>query len=335
MVKENIYNLFIDSFSRDKKHFHKWLISWDYQIKRNKRNKKYSQELPHDFLDYQGKQDLVKWMKWFLPLYPDYFGAEHLQNLINESLENDKRIISELELDYDFSDYHLNIGLNNAHDFFIPHMYPVQERYEIKNVLDFGAGYGRQANLWSNISDGIYLAMDAIPNSYCLQNLYLKNLGKPVYDYVENPADFKFENDKKGIYHLPTWRCDLLPDNSFDLVICVQVLPELNSKLVKTMLSQFNRILKPGGMLYIRDNTYSWKPAGKINVDTYLQNNNFVLEFKPHVIDMIDIIGIPRIWRKIDPKVQDSQKFGAKQKMKQFIVDIDTFLGGKLSKIKG
>ena len=236
-------------------------------------------------------------------------------------------------LDYDFSDYHLNVGLNNAHDFYIPQMYPVQERYKIKNVLDFGAGYGRQANLWSTITDGIYMAMDAIPNSYCLQHLYFKQLGKPVYDYVENPSDFTFNNDKKGIYHIPTWRYDLIPDNSFDLVLCVQVLPELNSKLVKTMIKQFNRILKPGGMLYIRDNAYSWKPAGKVNVDNFLQNNNFVLEFKPHVIDKVDILGVPRIWRKVDPEVSKSQMYSFKQKANQFLIDVDAFSGNRLSKL--
>ncbi len=334
MGKENIIDLFKDSYAKDKKYIKKWLVSWAYQIKRNQKNQKYEDTLPDDFYKFQGKQDLVKWMKWFLPKYPDYIGTEHLQNLINASLENDKKIIKELELDYDFSDYHLNIGLNNAHDFYIPQMYPVQERYKIKNVLDFGAGYGRQANLWSSVNDSIYLAMDAIPNAYCLQNLYLKNLGKPFNDYIENPEGFEFHNDKKGIYHIPTWRYDLIPDNSFDLVLCVQVLPELNSKLVKTMMLQFQRILKPGGVLYIRDNTYSWKPAGKVDVDKFLQKNNFVLEFKPHVIDKVDIIGVPRIWRKIDPEVRNSQLYSFNQKMNQFLKDADTFSGGRLSKLK-
>lgn len=330
----NLYDLFVDCLSKDKKYIKRWIVSWDYQIKRNQRNLKYDDNLPDDFFNYAGRQDLIKWMKWFSPVYPDYIGPGHLQNLIKESLGNDKRIIEEIGLDYDFSDYHDNIALNNAHDYFIPHMYPVQERYKIQNVLDFGAGYGRQANLWSTKTDGIYLAMDAIPNSYCLQNLYYKNLGKPLFDYIENPDGFSFQEDKKGIYHLPTWRYDLIPDNSFDLVMCVQVLPELNSKLVKTMLAQFRRILKPGGMLYIRDNAYSWKPAGKINVEKFLMRHNFVLEFKPHVIDKVDIVGVPRIWRKIDPAVMNSQKFSLDHKINQWIIDLDTFTGGRLRKIK-
>jgi len=334
MNKKNIYDLFIECYKHDKAYIKTWITAWDYQVKRNKRNQKYNNDLPDDFFNYNGKEDILKWMKWALPVYPDYIGPDNLQKFITESFENDKRVIKEIGLDYDFSDYHLNIGLNNAHDFFIPQMYPVQERYKIKNVLDFGAGYGRQANLWSTKTDGVYMAMDAIPNSYCVQNLYLKKLGKPLYDYVENPSNFSFHKDKKGIYHLPTWRYDLIPDNSFDLVICIQVLPELNSKLVKTMLLQFNRILKPGGMLYIRDNAYSWKPAGKINVENFLQENNFVLEFKPHVIDMIDIVGVPRLWRKIDPEVRNSQKYNFNQRVVQFVNDFDAFSGGQLRKIK-
>ena len=334
MNKDNIYDLFTKSYLKDKAYIKKWIISWDYQTKRNKRNQKYNNDLPEDFFNYKGKEDILKWMKWALPVYPDYVGSEYLQKHIDFSLENDKRIINELGLEYDFSNYHLNIGLNNAHDFFIPQMYPVPEKNKIKNVLDFGAGYGRQANLWSSRTDSIYAAMDAIPNSYCTQNLYLKNLGKPFYDYIENPTDFSFNNDKKGIYHLPTWRYDLIPDNSFDLVICIQVLPELGSKLVKTMLTQFNRILKPGGMLYLRDNAYSWKPAGKINVENFLLENNFVLEFKAHVVDMVDIVGIPRLWRKIDTEVKNSQSFGFNQKVNQLIIDIDAYSGGRLRKIK-
>lgn len=331
---KNIYRLFTERLSNDSQYIKKWLVSWDYQIKRNKRNRKYDNELPDDFYKFGGPQDLIKWMKWFLPEYPDYIKTEQLHNLIDESRKNDQRILKEIGLDHDFSDYHLNVGLNNAHDFFIPQMYPVQERYKIKNVLDFGAGYGRQANLWSSVNDGIYLAMDAVPNSYCLQNLYLRNIGKPLYDYIENPSDFKFDKNKKGLYHLPTWRYDLIPDNSFDLVLCVQVLPELNSKLVKEMILQFNRILKPGGMLYIRDNAYSWKPAGKVNVDRFLRNNNFALEFKAHVIDKGDILGVPRIWRKIDPEVLNSQKYSFNNKVAQFISDADTFTGGRMSRIK-
>jgi len=87
-------------------------------------------------------------------------------------------------------------------------------------------------------------------------------------------------------------------------------------------------------MLYIRDNAYSWKPAGKVNVEKCLKKNNFTLECKPHVIDKVDIFGVPRIWRKTDPEVMNSQLFGFDHKINQLLIDIDAFSGGNLRKIK-
>lgn len=265
----------------------------------------------------------------FMEKYTDYLPSALTQPLVDQSLENDKQILSKLSLNFDYKNYRQNIGINNAHDFILPNLYPVPERYRIRNVIDFGAGYGRQANLWtSNVQDGIFVGMDAIPNSYCLQNLYYQQLDKPLYDYIEDPAAFKIDPAKKGIYHLPTWRYDLLPDNTFDLVMFVQVLPELNSKLISTMMKEFHRALKPGGMIYIRDHASIWKPAGKMDVGAFLAENGFVLEFQPHLVLDGDIHGIPRLWRKIDPAVKASQEQTAEMKKKQLAEDIDTLTGG-------
>src|ERR1700739_257642 len=335
-MEPDIQSKFLEVFNRDKpEYIRSWLVAWDYQVKRKKRNVQYDPGLPSDFFSYHGPEDLVKWMNWFNFDFNNYLPESSINPLIEQSLANDKKILAKLNLDYDFTTYSKRVGLNNAHDFFIPTMYPVPERYKIKNVLDFGAGCGRQANLWSMNNDNIYVGMDAIPNSYCLQHIYYSNLDKPVYDYVSNPEGLKIDNDKKGIYHLPTWRYDLLPDHFFDMVIAVQVLRELNSTLVSRMLTEFHRILKPGGMLYIRDHHDKWKPAGKMNIDRFLLSHGFTLEFKPHIIEGQDLHSIPRIWRKNDPKVMDSQKPSFKAKMRSVLEDVDAFSGGALRKIAG
>jgi len=331
-MPEALEQKFLSVLEKDRSAFtRKWMIEWDYQKIRNKRGVQYDESLPQDFFSYKGKEDMVKWMNWFSASYPDYFPSELIKPLIESSIEVDKKILQNLGLDFNFSNYHKNIGLNNAHDFLFPNLYPVPERNKVKNVIDFGAGYGRQANLFTNkIFDGVFVGIDAIPNSYCLQHLYYSNLGKSFTDYIDAPEKFRIE--KQGIYHLPTWRTDLLPENYFDLVMCVQVLPELNSTLVKHMMKQFHRALKPGGMLYIRDHSSVWKPAGKINVDEFLSENGFSLEFKPHIINDKDLHGIPRIWRKNDPEVIASQTMSFNSKVKQTIGDLDVFSGGLLSK---
>jgi len=100
------------------------------------------------------------------------------------------------------------------------------------------------------------------------------------------------------------------------------------------MLVEFERMLKPGGMLYIRDHYEAWKPAGNFSINSYLNNNGFVLEFKPHIILDKDLHGIPKIWRKADPEVMKSLTRPLKAKIKQLAEDADALSGGLLAKIK-
>jgi len=333
--KSDISKRFFEVFERDKKEFVRdWLVAWDYQISRKKKKVKYNNDLPQDFYEFNGKEDLISWMNWFQPHYPDYIANRDIKELIDLSLEVDKKLFQNIDLNFPFENYRDNIGLNNAHDFLYPNFYPVPERYKIKNIIDFGAGYGRQANLWTKkIKDSVYVGMDAIPKSYCLQNLYYSNLDVPFYEYIDDSKGFKIDKNKSGIYHIPTWRYDLLPDNSFDLVIAVQVFPELNSKLKRKMLNEFRRVLKPGGMIYIRDHAATWKPEGKLDVDSYLEEIGFVLEFKAHIINDKDIHGVPRIYRKADPEVLKSQTMTFSSKLNQFINDVDKVSGGFVKKL--
>src|SRR6185436_2502246 len=280
-MNEAIFDLFKKKFEKDKSNYIKdWLVKWEYQVVRKKRKVIIEEGEPADFFTYNGVKDLVEWINWLKEPSPDYFGEKYTKELVDLSTNNDKMVLQKLNLQINWKRYERNIDLMNAHDYLIPNLYPVPSRYKIKNILDFGAGYGRQANLWTNkLASYTLVGMDAIPKSYCLQNVYYKALDKKVIDYVEE-QNFKIDFDQNCIYHLPTWRYDLLPSNSFDLVICVQVLPELNATLVKKMIHEFERILKPGAMLYIRDPGSRWKPGSRMNIDDYLSSHGFVLEFR-------------------------------------------------------
>ncbi|MDQ3111273.1 MAG: class I SAM-dependent methyltransferase [Bacteroidota bacterium] len=335
-ANDTISAQFLKIREKDKDQFIKdWLVTWEYQEIRKKRKIGYDDEIITDFFEFNSAEELVKWMNWFGDSYPDYIGTEKVKELIAKSRKTDEQILSKLGQQYDMTRYDHRIGMNNAHDFLLPQIYPVPERNRIHTVLDFGAGYGRQANLWTADGSVTYIGMDAIVSSYCLQNLYYKTLAGSVVDYIEDPAKFKIDTGKKGIFHLPTWRTDLVPDNSLDLVMCVQVLPELNPRLVRFMMKQFHRMLKPGGALYIRDHAYTWKPTGEFNVEKYLSKNGFVLEYKAHIINDSDLHGIPRIWRKVDPKVVASQTRTFDQFVQQMKINLDTLSGGRLKKLMG
>ncbi|MEE9382030.1 MAG: class I SAM-dependent methyltransferase [Nannocystaceae bacterium] len=200
--------------------------------------------------------------------------------------------------------YHLPLPVDhyNAADYQFQNIYPMPRRNRVRRVLDFGAGFGRQANLWTQmIPDPVYCAVDAIANGYCSQHEYYRRFPDvPLFDYIDDPEGFSMR-EQRGIYHLPTWRFDLLPDDFFDLAICVHVLPELDEPLIQYVLDNLTRVLKPGARLYIRDHDDG--PGHDLDTNTELAARGFVMEFHPYLRDFSDILGIPRLLRKLDPAI--------------------------------
>lgn len=261
----------------------------------------------------------MPWYNWQKVPKPDYFDQDKVNELIEKSTAFDTKLLASQGLDFDFSNYDQCIARNNAQDFILANFYPMQSAENGLRVLDFGAGYGRQANLWTQEADEdlVFVAVDAIPKSYCLQHLYYSNTDRTFHDYAVERDNFKLDDNAKGIYHLPTWRFDLIPDNYFDKILVVQVLQELNEPLVKYVIGQFKRILKDTGILYIRDHMNAWRPTHKLDVDEHLASHGFTLEFKPHIVDKKDLHGIPRMWRKTNPEVAAQEKIDANQKLKR------------------
>jgi len=283
---------------KDSEYIEDWMISWDYQDER-KQHVKYPKEYPQKFDVYDGPEDLIKWMNWISKSeFPEIFPPQIVASFLQESSRYDIFWVTRpnnLKLPRKYLD---TIARYNAQDYLFQTLYPMPNR-NVSKILDFGAGYGRQINLWSqNHSHKLkYVAMDSILNPYCLQNFYYSCSGMPVYEYINYPDGFKIKEN--GIYHLPTWRCDLLPKKFFDMIICVQVLQEINDKLVFKMIDVFKNVVKSGGILYIRDHGVNWKySAHKLDIEEMLWDNQFSLEYEPDLIDGEEIHGIPRIWRK-------------------------------------
>ena len=237
-----------------------FLLNWHYQDQRG--DQKYGAGMPQDFHDFHGPSQIREWFGWMSSApRPEYFPSQFMTPLVDMSKAQDRRILEKAGVDYDFSSYE-GVGRNNAQDYLYQNMYPVPDRNAISRILDFGAGLGRQSNLWSQQQsrDLIMVGMDAIELSYCLQNFYYSANDLPLYEYITT-GELDIDADKPGLYHCPTWRWDLLPGNFFDLVICCQVLPELSPELAKFAIHLFLHALKPGGALYIRDHDTSFNPA--------------------------------------------------------------------------
>jgi SAM-dependent methyltransferase len=328
-----IFQKFEEVKSRDKDWVKKFYTEWQYQLVNKKRKLTLPKESVGDYLTYNGPEDLVNWMKWISRPLPNVFGFDFIKENSEKALERDKNVLKKLGLSFDFKDYHESIGVFNAYDFIFTQSYPVPASRKIKRILDFGAGYGRQSNLWTTSDDITYVGMEGIAKSYTLQNMYYHAISDNVCDYVENPDSFDIKDGKAQIYHLPTWRHDLLPDNHFDMVMCVQVLPELEPKLVKKMINEFHRTLKTGGMLYIFDHAKKWKPGGNIDIDKYVSENGFTLEFKPHLADIRDIHGEIRIYRKTDPEIIRLNSPNLKTRYWQFYAWLDAETGGFVNRL--
>ena len=173
----------------------------------------------------------------------------------------------------------------------------------ITNVLDFGSGIGRQACQWfdpENGDEGVnFISVDAVESLYMLQNkiyslLYPEHLREYCFDQGAF-QELDLSKPSKMMYHLPTWRMDRLPSRSVDLIICVQVLNELNESTVRYLLKQFERVAKQDCVLYIRDNELGYTPGHNLRVGRLLLQHGFELLFRYQGLEA-RTEGKPRVW---------------------------------------
>jgi SAM-dependent methyltransferase len=280
-----------------------WLTRWFFA------DVLYSREQRKEmsFYEYEGPDHLKKYFAWLANgRFPDYFQDAAIGDLQKLSLERDIECSRKLGVSIP-EEFIRRVARYNAQDFLFQRPYPVPERQTIKVILDFGAGHGRMANLAFTPfgATELLVAVDAIPGSYLTQRAYYNGLGLRVSDYLDYFAEgspFSFDNARQesNVIHLPTWRLELVPTNSVDLVCCVQVLKELPRRLLFYVVGQFARVLRLGGALYVRDHVQFHDPT-HMPVDEILSTSGFVLEFRPHIRDRFDVYGIPRIWRRFDP----------------------------------
>jgi SAM-dependent methyltransferase len=267
-----------------------WLASWEGGMENINIHREHKG--PEDLIDYMAAWTGSKFAHYFAP-NPTLVQASHaVTRRVYERFTGDRRRVPDISNPFPGDRY-------NAEDFTFQNPYPLPERHRVRRILDFGPGYGRQINIWSQaVPDLVYCGVEAIENGYCVQNAYYRLAGTlPVHEYMDDPDGFVLGIDP-GIYHLPTWQAEQLPDDFFDLVIATQVLPELGSPLLAYVLRLFARCLRDGGALYIRDHDLAWIPGHSYDVDAILPTLGFQLEFRPNLIDLKDTHGTPRIWRK-------------------------------------
>ena len=236
--------------------------------------------------------------------------------LAKNFLSIDKKLLTESEnittailknLGNTIKDYGNNSDIASVYDFsFIFYPQRVEAISKISKVLDFGAGYGRQANLFTKTASQ-YWATDAIESSYMTQKIYLSELSKlkniDYYNSLDVPIEYNEIKDKKGIFHLPSWELPTLDKEYFDIIIFSHILPELPEETFEKVFPMLMDLIRPDGFLYIRDHGIWWQPGHLYDVDKILTENGFILEYSLYARDKNDIHGIPRIYRKLSKDI--------------------------------
>lgn len=262
------------------------------------------------FFEYQGPKHIIKYLRWIDRFdYVDWFGKD-IESLAELSVARDRACVEALSLPGLDRVNIEAIGTYNAQDYRLQRFYPIPHSMRPRTILDFGAGHGRMANLAFSPADEtteLMIAVDGIEGSYLTQRAYYTGLGLQFADYIDERADkriFDFADlaAKNQLLHLPTWRFDLIPDATVDLVCCVQVLRELPRRLTALVIEQFGRVVKPRGAVYVRDHLQGHNP-NNMPIDKLLLANGFVPEFTPQIRDQAEMHGVPRIWRKLDPEL--------------------------------
>ncbi|OSP52934.1 hypothetical protein BV911_18500 [Pseudoruegeria sp. SK021] len=253
-----------------------------------------------NFHGFLGPEHLTRLYNWIdrIP-YPNFLNGPPFERLVALARAADLAVMDRLGLDPELHGIDA-VSVYNAQDFRFQTPYQVPWRQRVRTFLDFGAGHGRQANLWLQTAPQLttFIAVDAFPATYLTQRLYYQALGLTLNDHMDmTQQPFVIHEDPKVVNHLPSWRLDLVPDGSVDMVCAVQVLRELSRGMLRFALRQFHRILRTDGALYIRDHI-GFHNVNMVDMDRVLAASGFVAEWQPALIDGKDVHGVPRIWRK-------------------------------------
>lgn len=286
-------DLFQTAIERDRAEDHA-RRSWLHLLERRNAGKL----LDKDFDYFVGARHLIKMYSWIDKIrYPAEFRPFSAGALERRSIDNDATVFQRLSLDIGAVNF-ASVARYNAQDALLFEPYPTPVRGQAERVLDFGAGHGRQANLFDRVfGKATYIGMDAIEAPYLVQRAYYRALGYELNDYIDDPAGFTLRDAPGVANHLPTWRFDLLPSGSIDYVIAVQVLRELQPHVHDQVLAEVHRCLKPRGRLYVRDHVKIHNP-NQLDQEKRLEEAGFTLEWRAPYEDFAEIHGVPRIWRK-------------------------------------
>lgn len=156
---------------------------------------------------FRGREDTLEWMQ--LGLSADrggYVPAEIRAPLVAMSRRFDERLFAKLGTSIDTHAYDKYIGQWNADDYYYTNACATPDWQKVQTVLDFGAGYGRQINIWHQKLPNIrYIATEVVRKPSLCQCCYFQHLDIPYYEYALHSQTYEISTST-GVYHIPAWR---------------------------------------------------------------------------------------------------------------------------------
>ena len=295
---------FLDVFYRDREKYSNNKISYYFKYKDHPKNIFDESKLENitqllkEYMDYWVKNintsSIFDKNNHFSLKITDYEKFLKINYLIHkniyENLFNEKYNTYTIGDFYNTQDYCFQNAINKNND-----------QNEIYKILDFGAGYGRNLNIYSKTKNNlVYVAVDAMPKQYLLQKKYFEQFNIKIFEYFDDCQNFNISN-KAGIYHIPSWRLDLLPQDFFDRILAINVLTEIDTKFFYQVIKKIHYSLKDFGSFYIRDHSSRFIRM-KVSLIDFLRSD-FHLEFCPLLIDtnssmQSEVHGVPLLFAK-------------------------------------
>jgi putative sugar O-methyltransferase len=142
-------------------------------------------------------------------------------------------------------------------------------------VLELGAGYGRDAYAMIATKPGIKYVIVDIPPALWVAETYLRRQfpDRRIFRYREFASFGEIEHefrDSDIAFFLST-QIALLPDSLADLAVNISSLHEMRPDQIAFYFSQFDRLLKPGGLFYFKQ----WKRGAVLFENVVIRQEDY------------------------------------------------------------